>query len=101
MVIDALAQGWHQRKFNFIEPMRISFVAKTGRPAIRLQAHDSASMLVHGVNIGVDWRNILSGGWFVEQPVVSALDELTAEGDDHLAQLYLKFLAAEGVSHSM
>ncbi len=101
MAIDALPQGWHQRKFNFVEPMRISFAEKVGRPAIRLQTHDSASMLIHDVNINLDQRNILSWSWLIEQPVVTGLDELTAEGDDHPARLYLKFLTSNGTSHAM
>ncbi len=101
MAIDALPQDWRQREFHFVEPMQISFVEKAGRPAIRLQTRNSASMLFHDVNIGLDQRNILSWGWFVEQPVISKLDELTAEGDDHPARLYLKFLAPDGASHAM
>jgi len=101
MAIDALPQGWHQRKFSFVEPMRISLVEKAGRSAIRLQTHASASMLIHDVNIGLDQLNVLRWGWFVEQPVVTEFDELTAKGDDHPARLYLKFLAADGTSHAM
>ena len=101
MAIDALPQGWRQRKFNFVKPMQISFAQKAGRPAIRLQTHDSASMLIHDVNIGLDQRNILNWGWFIEQPVVTGIDELTAEGDDHPARLYLKFRTSDGTNHAM
>jgi hypothetical protein len=58
-------------------------------------------MFFRDVNVGLDRRNILSWGWFVEQPVISKLDELTAESDDHPARPYLKLLAPNGASHAM
>ena len=78
MAIDALPQGWHQRKFHFVKPMQISYVDKAGRPAIRLQTNNSASMLFHDVNIGLDRRSILSWGWFVYRALYKGRADATA-----------------------
>ncbi len=75
----ALPSGWRHRKFLRVEPMQISFVSKAQRAAIGLQTHGSASMLYRDVNISLDKHGLLTWGWFVEQPVVSELDETTAE----------------------
>jgi hypothetical protein len=39
--------------------------------------------------------------WYIEQPIESALDERTREGDDHPARLFLIFRTATGEERRM
>ena len=93
----ALPADWRHRTFWRYQPTQISWVGKDGRPAIR----GSASMLFRNVGVSLDRYGFLRWGWFVEQPVVSEIDELSAAGDDHPARLYLKFLAGDGQTHAL
>ncbi len=76
--------------------MKISFVSKDGRAAIRLSTNDSASMLFRWVDVDLERYPVLSWNWFVEQPIASEKDEMTVAGDDHPARLYLSFESSSG-----
>lgn len=99
--LDPLDPGWQHRTFLRHPPMEISFVEKSGRAAIRLATHDSASMLFRWVDVPLDQYPLLSWHWFVEQTIDSDLDERTVAGDDHPARLYLTFESRQGEEHSM
>lgn len=99
--LDPLPEGWYHRKFLRHPPMGISFVTKEGYPSIRLSTNDSASMLFRYVDIELNAYPLLSWDWFIEQGIVSDLDEMTASGDDHPARIYLGFRSAGGKSHNM
>jgi hypothetical protein len=101
LAIDSLPDGWHHRTFFSTAPMQISFVTKEGRPSIRLATHHSGSMLYRFTDLPLDQYPMLAWDWFVEQPIVSEVDETTKAGDDHPARLYLKFRSADGGSHAM
>jgi hypothetical protein len=99
--LKALPPGWRHRTFWRTRPMEMSWVTQAGRPAIRLATQGAASMLFRDVDVSLDSQPLLAWGWLVEQPVVSEIDELTAEGDDHPARLYLKFVSKDGEAHAM
>lgn len=99
--LGALPPDWRHRTFWRYQPMQISWVNKAGRPAIRLATQGSASMLFRNVDVRLDRQGFLSWGWFVEQAVVSEIDELSAAGDDHPARLYLKFQGSDGQTHAL
>ncbi len=99
--LDPVPAGWHHRTFLRHPPMDISFVTKDGFPSIRMSTKDSASMLFRYVDIQLDQYPVLRWNWLIEQPIVSDADEMTVEGDDHPARLYLGFESAEGDSHAM
>ncbi len=99
--LDPLPAGWHHRKFFRHPPMDISFVTKDGFPSIRMSTKDSASMLFRYVDIPLDQYPVLRWNWLIEQPIISDADEMTVEGDDHPARLYLGFESADGDSHAM
>ena len=99
--LDPPSPGWHHRTFRRHPPMKISFVSKDGRAAIRLSTNDSASMLFRWVDVDLERYPVLSWNWFVEQPIASEKDEMTVAGDDHPARLYLSFESASGKDHSM
>lgn len=99
--LDPVPAGWHHRTFFRHPPMDISFVTKDGFPAIRMSTKDSASMLFRYVDIQLDQYPVLRWNWLIEQPIVSDVDEMTVEGDDHPVRLYLGFESAEGDSHAM
>ena len=102
LAFDPVPAGWHHRKFFRTAPMEISFQVKDGRSAIRLETHASASMLYRYTDLDVAAYPHLSWEWFVERPIVSALDErVGSAGDDHPARIYLKFLGAGGEEHAM
>jgi len=101
LALDPLPAGWHHRTFFMTDPMQIGFTSKAGRPAIRLATQHSASMLYRYTDIPLDQFPLLAWDWFVEQPIVSDIDETTKAGDDHPARLYLKFRAAGGEAHAM
>ena len=98
---DPLPDGWHHRTFFRTDPMQIRFVSKEGRSSIRLATHHSASMLYRYTDIPVDQYPMFGWDWFIEQPIVSDVDETTRAGDDHPARLYLKFRSAKGETHAM
>jgi len=99
--LDPLSEGWHHRTFRRHPPMDISFVDKDGRAAIRLETHDSASMLFRWVDVPLDQYPLLSWNWFIEETIDSEEDEMTVAGDDHPARLYLTFESKSGDQHSM
>ena len=99
--LDPLPDGWWHRRFFRTDPMQISFIAKEGRPSIRLATHNSGSMLYRFTDFALDQYPILGWGWFVEQPVASDIDETIVAGDDHPARLYIKFRSADGDAHAM
>jgi hypothetical protein len=99
--LEALPEGWSHRTFMRHDPMDISFVAKDGRAAIRLATHDTASMLFRQVDVTIDRYPVLRWEWLIEQGIDVPHDEMTTEGDDHPARLYLSFESASGDSHSM
>jgi Protein of unknown function (DUF3047) len=101
LALDSLPAGWHHRTFFRTEPMQISFVSKEGRPSVRLATQHSGSMLYRFTDIPLDQYPILGWDWFVEQPIVSDVDETTKAGDDHPARLYLKFRSATGENRAM
>jgi len=99
--IDPVPAGWYHRTFFRHPPMDISFVTKEGQPAIRLATNDSASMLFRYVEVPLDDYPLLSWSWYIEQAIESELDEMTVEGDDHPARIFLSFESAEGEPHAM
>lgn len=101
IALDPPTEGWHHRKFFRTDPMQISFGTMAGRPAIRLATNHSASMLYRFTDLPLDRYPTLRWDWFVEQPIVTDVDETTKAGDDHPARLYLKFRAASGEAHAM
>lgn len=98
---DPMTPGWYHRTFRRHAPMDISFVEKAGQSAIRLETHDSASMLFRWVDVPLDHYPSLRWKWFIETPVTAVEDERTVAGDDHPARLYLSFRSATGDDHSM
>ena len=101
LTLDPLEEGWEHRTFLRHPPMDISFVEKAGLPAIRLETHDSASILFRHVEIPLDEYPFLSWSWYVEQGIESERDEMTTAGDDHPARLFLDFESEDGDRHSM
>ena len=99
--LNPLAEGWYHRTFWFVSPMDILFVTKDGYPSIRLSTDNSASMLFRDVDINLDQYPGLSWDWMVEKGVKSEKSELTEEGDDHPARLFLSFEASNGEKHRM
>ncbi|HRW29537.1 MAG TPA: DUF3047 domain-containing protein [Emcibacteraceae bacterium] len=96
-----LAEGWFHRTFWFVSPMDISFVTKDGYPSIRLATDNSASMLFRFVDFNLDQYPELSWNWMVEKGINSDISELTEEGDDQPARLFLSFEAPNGEKHRM
>jgi len=99
--LSALPAGWSHRTFRRHDPMDVSFVTKDGRAAIRLETHDTASMLFRQVDVPIDAYPFLHWEWLIEQGIDVPHDELTPAGDDHPARLYLGFESREGDSHAM
>lgn len=93
--------GWYHRIFKRHDPMEISFVTKDGRPSLRLATNDSGSIFARQVEIPLNTYPYLTWEWFIEQAVVSDLDERTVDGDDHPARLWLRFEDASGKDHAM
>lgn len=96
-----LPAGWHHRTFWTRAPMQMSLAAKDGVPAIRLETHASASMLFRAVDIDLQQYPRLAWRWYVERPIESAADELTREGDDHPARLFVAFRTDRGEARNM
>lgn len=96
-----LPAGWVHRRFWTRAPMEMSLAAKDGVSAIRLATKASASMLLRAVDIDLQQYPRLAWRWYIEQPVESALDELTRVGDDHPVRLFITFQTAAGENRSM
>lgn len=99
--LDPIEPGWYHRKFFWHQPMSIEFVTKENVPAIRLSTNDTASMLIRHVEISLEEYPRLSWSWFIEQPIPSELSEVTREGDDHPARLFITFQTLSGEKRSM
>ncbi len=87
--LDPLPAGWWHRKFWTRAPMTMTFVEKEGVKALRMETKASASMLFRYVDVKLADYPILRWRWFIEQPIVTTLDERTREGDDHPARFFL------------
>jgi len=61
-----------------------------------LKTHDSASMLLHHVDINLAAYPMIAWRWFIELPIRCPLDEGTRDGDDHPARLFLRFAMDPG-----
>jgi len=92
--LDPPPAGWYHRTFWTRAPMRMAFAAKDGVPALRFETQSSASMLFRHVDFDLTEYRYLIWRWYIEQPIESALDERTHEGDDHPARLFLVFRAS-------
>ncbi len=99
--LDDFDDSWYHRTFWTSFAMDISFVTKDDRPSIRLETDNSASMLFRYVDIPLDQYPILSWDWFIEKGIYSNVSELTHEGDDHPARLFLSFIAGDNTPHRM
>jgi hypothetical protein len=99
--LDPLPAGWYHHKFWTRRPMTIGFAVKDGTPAIRLATHGTASMLFRHVDIDLAQYPRLAWRWYIEQPIASPLSELTREGDDHPARLFIAFRTAAGEDRRM
>ena len=93
--LDPPPAGWFHRKFWTRAPMQMSFAEKDGVKALRMETKASASMLFRHVDVKLADYPILKWRWFIEQPIVTHLDERTREGDDHPARFFVT-LASEG-----
>ena len=54
--------------------MTMSFAVKDGVPSMRLETHDSASMLFRHVDIDLAAYPMLAWRWYIELPIRSPLD---------------------------
>lgn len=99
--MDPVPDGWYHRTFWLSSPMEISFVTHQDKPSIKLATDNSASMLFRHVDIPLDEYHSLNWDWFIEKGIESEISELTEEGDDHPARLFLSFEAADGTGHRM
>ncbi|MBT5074518.1 MAG: DUF3047 domain-containing protein [Kordiimonadaceae bacterium] len=99
--LSPVPDGWWHRTFWLSSAMDISFVTKENIPSICLSTDNSASMLIRYVDIALDEYSDLSWDWFIEKGITSDISELTPDGDDHPARLYLNFETAIGESHRM
>ncbi len=87
--LDPPPPGWWRRKFWTRPEMLLSFAEKDGVKALRMETKASASMLFRFVDVPLADYPVLRWRWYVEQPIVSTLDERTREGDDHPARFFL------------
>jgi len=99
--LDPVPPGWRHRRFLTRAPMDRSFAEKNGRPAIRLATDNSASMLFRHVDVELGLYPVLAWQWLVEQAIDNPLDELTREGDDHPARLFISFRTEAGERRAM
>lgn len=99
--LNPLPAGWYHRKFWTRTPLEMSLGTKDGVPAIRLATHATASMLMRSVDIDLQQYPKLAWRWYIEQPIEAETSELTHEGDDHPARLFITFRTAAGEARSM
>lgn len=91
MGLDPPPAGWFHRKFWTRRAASFSLARKEGKAALRVATDNSASMLVRFVDMDLADYPLLSWRWLIEKPIDSAIDERTADGDDHPARLYIAF----------
>ena len=94
--LDPIEPGWYQHQFYWRKPMKISFVTKDKRSAIKLLTKNSASVLFRQVDYSLEEYPKLKWGWRVDRPINSSLDERTPAGDDHPARIYVSFDNGDG-----
>jgi hypothetical protein len=99
--LDPLPAGWYHRTFWTRGPMQMAFATKDGVPSLRFETRSTASMLFRRVDLDLMRYHFLTWRWYIEQPIDSALDERTREGDDHPARLFLVFLTSAGDERRM
>lgn len=101
MPLEPTPPGWRHRKFWFVPPMKVSFVAKDGVPALRCETSAGGSILGRHTDIDVARFRHLTWRWLVEVPIASARDERTREGDDHPVRFFLEFRDTSNGAHRM
>ena len=94
--LDPPPPGWWHRKFWTRSPMLVSFAEKDGVKSLRMETKASASILFRFVDVPLADYRVLRWRWFIEQPIVTPLDERTREGDDHPARLFLTMETQRG-----
>lgn len=94
-----LPAGWWHRKFWFKPAMELSLVEHQGVKALRCETNGGGSIFARNTDIGLAELPILTWDWFIQDPIVSDIDEATPEGDDHPARLFLRFEDSELNSH--
>jgi Protein of unknown function (DUF3047) len=101
IALDPPPPGWWHLKFITKPPMSISFVEKSGVPALRCETSASGSIFGRHTDIDLAQFPYLSWSWLVEIPVVAATPETTGAGDDHPARFLMKFADGENAEHDM
>lgn len=94
-----LASGWWHRKFLTKPAMELSLVEHVGEKALRCETNGGGSIFGRNTDIAIDELPYLNWDWFVEDPIISNIDEATKEGDDHPARLFLRFEDSQAASH--
>jgi Protein of unknown function (DUF3047) len=98
--LDPLPPGWTHYKFWTKPAMELSFVTKDAVPALRCATKGGGSIFGRWTDIDLAAYPKLTWRWFVETPIVSALDERTRAGDDHPVRWFVGFADSEGGEHA-
>jgi len=99
--LQPLPAGWRHRMFWTRAPMEMSLGSKDGVAAIRLETKASASMLMRTVDIDLQHYPLLAWRWYVERPIEADASELTRDGDDHPARLFIALSTEAGEARNM
>lgn len=97
--LDPLSEGWHRYRFIRHKPMSVSVVREDGKPALRAETNDTASMLFRHTDVELSSHPYLLWEWKVVDPISSELDESTPAGDDHPARFFMEFRDAGDQKH--
>lgn len=95
-----LGSGWKERTFFRVTPTDYQMTVVDGAPALRCKTSNSGSILGRDTDIALSDLPILTWQWKVTQPIKSALDEDTHDGDDHPLRFYLRFVNDSAVTTS-
>lgn len=98
LALDNLPPGWVHRTFWNVTPTNYRLTTIDGRSALHCATDNSGSILARDTDISLAEFPILSWDWKIEEPLVSAIDEETSEGDDHPARFFVRFANAVGSS---
>jgi hypothetical protein len=99
--LDPITPGWWHKTFLTRPAMKISFVEKDARKALRCETNGSGSIFGRFTDIDLGTFPNLTWSWLVEQPVVATVPETGSKGDDHPARFLVQFADSEKSSHYM
>lgn len=99
--LNPLPPGWWHRTFWTRPAMKLRFAQRGGWAGLVCETRDSGSIFGRFSDIPLTQYPRLGWIWRVDKPIAPHSSELTREGDDHAARLFIRFTTETGARRAM